>query len=273
MKKTLEYLRNKKSCGKKISMLTCYDYPTAILEEEAGVDIILVGDSVGTNVLGYKNEREVTMDDMIHHLKAVRRGVKNSYLLVDMPYGSYDTIDCALDNAKMLLSFGADGVKIEGEIPEIVSSLNNYGIEVCSHLGFTPQRDATPGLRANTASSAFDLIQAAIAVEQAGASLILFETIPEEVAKYLSNILVVPTLGIGSGRFTDGQVLVVLDILGINSFDLRHNKKYEYFSVKAAKALTRYIQDVESGTFPAEKNLWHLKKSELAKLMPRITNV
>jgi len=256
-------MRQKKSRGEKITMLTCYDYPTAIWEDEAGVDIIFVGDSVGTNVLGYSSEKEVTMADMAHHLRAVRRGVSTAYLLVDMPYGTTDSPEDALANAQSLLADGADGVKIEGPKKSVVTHLNRSGIEVCSHLGLTPQIDNIPGLRAKTASSALEFSKEVFEMEEAGASFILFESIPEEVAKCLTHFLVVPTIGIGAGRFTDGQVLVVLDLLGSSTFDYRHNQKYEEFRARAMKALANYVEDVETGRFPAEKNLRHLPEPDL----------
>ena len=143
-KVTLPKLFKKVTREEPITMLTCYDYPTATWEDEAGIDIIFVGDSVGTNVLGYESEKDVTMADMAHHLRAVCRGVKTAYLLVDMPYGSCDTPENALANAQKLLAEGAEGVKIEGPKKDAVKLLSKNGIEVCSHLGITPQTDAKP---------------------------------------------------------------------------------------------------------------------------------
>ena len=216
MKKDANYLVERKNAGKKITMLlTCYDYPTALIEDEAGVDIIFVGDSVGTNVLGYTSENDVTMEDMVHHLRAVRRGVTSAYLLVDMPFGTCDTPEQALKNAKIFLRHGADGVKIEGVKPEIVKFLSENGVEICSHLGLTPQYDAKYEYKAKLASDAFAFIKEVFRMEAAGATFILFETIPEEISEYLTSNLKVPTIGIGAGKSTDGQVLVVLDMLWI----------------------------------------------------------
>ena len=267
MKKTLQYLHEKKSRAEKISMLTCYDYPTACWEDEAGVDIIFVGDSVGTNVLGYESERDVTMADMVHHLKAVRRGTKNAYLLVDMPYGTCDTPEAALANAQAFLAHGADGVKIEGPKKDEVALLSKHGIEVCSHLGLIPQTQTARGLRAKTAASAVQLARDALAMQDAGAALVLFETIPEEIAAYLTKRLSIPTIGIGAGRLTDGQVLVVLDLLGCSPFNFRHNRKYDDFHNRALHALTRYVGDVQAGRFPGEENLRHMAESELDEFL------
>lgn len=267
MKKSLEYLRDRKANGEKIVMLTCYDYPTAVWEDEAGVDIVFVGDSVGTNVLGYETPQEVTMDDMVHHLKAVRRGVNSAYLLVDMPYRSYETADQALENALIFASKGADGVKIEGAGIEVVRHLGNSGIEVCSHLGLTPQTDEKPGLRAKSAADAAEIVRDALELERAGASMLVFETIPEEVARYATEKISVPTIGIGAGRFTDGQVLVVLDMLGINAFDFRHNRRYDLLGDRAIKAIRSYAEEVRLGRFPAEENLRHMAEDELREFL------
>lgn len=264
MKKTLAYLTEKKVKGECIAMLTAYDYPTARLEDEAGVDVIFVGDSVGTNILGYESEKQVTMDDMVHHLKAVRRGVKTAYLLVDMPYKSYESPDEALYNAKRLLDNGADGVKVEGAIPEIVRHLSQHKVEVCSHLGYTPQTERKAEFQAKTASAAHTLITDAVELQQAGAAWIVFEMIPEEVARHVTAALSIPTIGIGAGKYTDGQVLVVVDMLGAGPFDFRHNKKYERFRKRATEAIRAYVADVRTRRFPAEENLRHMAEEELA---------
>jgi 3-methyl-2-oxobutanoate hydroxymethyltransferase len=273
MKKTLQYLQDKKTRGEKITMLTCYDYPTARLEDEAGVDIIFVGDSVGTNVLGYDNEREVSMDDMLHHLRAVRRGVETAYLLVDMPYGTTDTPEQALSHARTFLEHGADGVKIEGPKKDVVRLLHKEGIQVCSHLGLTPQTETKPGFQAKTAQAAVKFSQQVLAMQEAGASLILFETIPEEVAKLMTEWIEVPSIGIGAGRHTDGQVLVVLDLLGWSPFNFRHNRKYDDFRGRALSAFHSFVKEVGDGRFPGEGNLRHMAKSELEEFTKAIGEI
>lgn len=270
MKKDSKHLKDKKIAGKKITMLTCYDYPTAMIEDEAGVDIIFVGDSVGTNILGYQSEKEVTMDDMVHHLKAVHRGIQSAYLLVDMPFGTCDAPDQALHNANIFLDHGADGVKIEGVKPDIVRYLSEKGVEVCSHLGLTPQYDAKPEYKAKLASDAFAFIKDVFLMEKSGATFVLFETIPEEVSKYLTSKLKVPTIGIGAGKSTDGQVLVILDMLGLSLYNFRHNKRYDNFRDKALNAIRSYVTDVNNGTFPEENNLRHMNSDELKRLMDLI---
>jgi 3-methyl-2-oxobutanoate hydroxymethyltransferase len=254
MKKTMASLREKKRRGEKIVMLTAYDYPTALLEDEAGIDAILLGDSVGPNVLGYASEREVTLADIIHHLRAVRRGIQHAYLLADMPYGTYETAEQALENARSLLVHGADGVKLEGPLPHIVRHLSSHGIEVCSHLGYTPQTHEKPSFRGKTASEALQLVADARRLEQAGAGWIVFEMIPEEVARHATAQLRIPAIGIGAGRYTDGQVLVVLDLLGITATEFRHNKRYERIRERIHAALEEYADDVRMGRFPTSEN-------------------
>ena len=262
MRVTISDLVEMKSRGEKIAMLTAYDYPTAVWEDEAGVDIIFVGDSVGTNVLGYKSEKEVTLDDMVHHLRAVRRGVRHAYLLADLPYLTYETPEAALESASILVSHGADGVKLEGFRPDIVSHLVTNQIEVCAHLGLNPQIHATKGLRAKTAKAAGNLISESMAMQEAGAWIIVYELIPEEVARQATRRLSIPTIGIGAGRHTDGQVLIVSDMLGINSFDLRHVRKYEQLHERATRAIGQYIVDLRTGEFPGDENARQLSAEE-----------
>jgi len=266
MRKTAEYLRERKATGQPITMLTCYDYPTAQWEDEAGVDIIFVGDSVGTNVLGYESEKEVTLDDIRHHLRAVRRGVDRAYLLADLPYGTCDDPASALENARALLEDGADGVKLEGFKPEIVAHLVEHGIEVCGHLGLNPQIDADKGLQVRSAEAAMELMRQSMALQEAGAFLLVYELVPEEAAGEISRKLDIPTIGIGAGRFTDGQVLVVLDMLGISTFDLRHSRRYEEFRQRGIDAIRAFVEDVCHGTFPGAENVRHLPQGETQKL-------
>jgi len=262
MRVTITDLLEMKSRGEKIAMLTAYDYPTAVWEDEAGVDIIFVGDSVGTNVLGYKSEKEVTLDDMVHHLRAVRRGVRHAYLLADLPYLTYETPEAALESASILVSHGADGVKLEGFRPDIVSHLVTNQIEVCAHLGLNPQIHEKKGLRAKTAKAAGNLISESMAMQEAGAWIIVYELIPEEVARQATRRLSIPTIGIGAGRHTDGQVLIVSDMLGINSFDLRHVRKYEQLHERATRAIGQYIVDLRTGEFPGDENARQLSAEE-----------
>jgi 3-methyl-2-oxobutanoate hydroxymethyltransferase len=266
MTNTSESLTQKKVAGEPIAVLTCYDYPTARCQDEAGVDIIFVGDSVGTNVLGYSSEKEVTLEDMAHHLKAVRRGVEHAYLLADLPYGTYDTPEQAAASASRLTALGADGVKLEGFRPDVVRRLVAEGIEVCAHLGLNPQLHARKGLRAKTAAAAAQLVSESIELQAAGAWIIVYEMIPEEVGRIATERLSIPTIGIAAGRHTDGQVLVAPDLLGINTFDLRHVRRYDDLHSRTVRAFESYIADVRSGGFPDAGNVRHLDEAELQAL-------
>ena len=268
MKKDIAYLHTKKQQQQPITVLTCYDYPTACLQDEAGIDIVFVGDSVGTNILGYKNETEVTMADMRHHLKAVRRGVRDAYLLVDMPYAADRDVKHAVANAKLFLSDGADGVKLEGGIEKvpIVTALVEQGIETCAHIGHNPQihgsKAATHG---KTFAKAKRLIEAAEALADAGAKLIVLEKITEEVSQIITETIDIPTIGIGAGRYCDGQVLVINDVLGI-ARPFKHARRYQDYDHLTFEAILQYIYDVENGDFPMDDNVVHIPADKLVRV-------
>jgi 3-methyl-2-oxobutanoate hydroxymethyltransferase len=276
-KKDLGFLRAKKQAQQKITMLTGYDYPTACLEDQAGIDIILVGDSVGTNVLGYASERHVTMEDMVHHLKAVRRGVVQAYLLVDLPYQSYDTPELALANATALLAHGADAVKLEGGVEQVetVRRLTAHDITVCGHIGFTPQTLHQPGRKARvqgrSLSQAIALLESASALEQAGVQLLVLELIPEPLGKAISECLRIPTIGIGAGRFCDGQVLIIHDLLGLTPFRLRFVKRYQQYRELTLQAIGQYRHDVEQGLFPSLDTAFQMDDDERFKVEEWLT--
>ena len=278
-KKDLAFMHAKKRAQRKITMLTGYDYPTACMEDQAGIDIILVGDSVGTNVLGYASEREVTMEDMVHHLKAVRRGVVQAHLLVDLPYQSYQTPQQALINATTLLDQGADGVKLEGGIEQVetIRRLTAHGISVCGHIGFTPQTLHQPGRKARvqgrSSSQAIALLESAIAVEQAGAQLLVLELIPEPLGKAITEALRIPTIGIGAGRFCDGQVLIIHDLLGLTPFRLRFVKRYQQYRERTLQAIAAYKHDVEAGDFPSGDTAFEMDEDERLKVEEWLTQV
>ncbi len=267
MKKTSEYLLAKKQSHQKIVALTCYDYSTAVLENQAGVDVIFVGDSVGTNVLGYESETEVTMDDIVHHLKAVRRGTSQSYILADLPYGSYETPEQALRNAQRLISCGADIVKLEGAREEIVTHLVQHGIEVCGHLGLQPQTQQQKAVQGKSFAQAKDILQDALTLEKAGIKMLLLELIPEELAKLITESVKVPTIGIGAGRFTDGQVLIINDVLGITPRKLKLAKRYLDYQASTLHAIAQYKEEVEQHLFPAEENVRHMAVEELQQVI------
>ncbi len=258
-----------KQASQPIVMLTCYDYPTATVLDEVPVDIALVGDSVGTNVLGYSSETEVTMEDILHHVKAVHRGLHRAYLLADLPYQSYLTPEQALRNARLLRSAGADGVKLEGGVEQlaVVRALVEAGIEVCGHIGFTPQTLGSKGrVQGKSTEGASNLLQSAEALEAAGVMMLVIEMVTEEVAKAITERLQIPTIGIGAGRYCDGQVLVLHDALGLSTFSRKIAKRYAEARQIVLDAARQYRDDVVAGRFPTESNAFSFDRDELAHL-------
>jgi 3-methyl-2-oxobutanoate hydroxymethyltransferase len=267
MSKTMNYLHQKKFDGEKITMLTCYDYPTAVLQDQAGIDVIFVGDSLGTNELGYERETAVTLDEIIHHLKAVRRGVKEAYLLADMPYNTYETPDIALKTAEDLLSNGADGVKLEGFQEEVVSYLDSKNIEVWAHLGYNPQFHETVSVQGKSIETAKAILGEAITLQHAGARMMVLELIPEELGKTITEKLQIPTIGIGAGRFTDGQVLIVQDMLGITPRSIHHSKEFAQLKTIMSDAFKEYAIEVMNGDFPQFGNVRKMKDETLKQFL------
>jgi 3-methyl-2-oxobutanoate hydroxymethyltransferase len=266
MKKTLTYLHDKKKNEQKIVMLTCYDYQSAVLQEQAGIDVIFVGDSVGTNVLGYESETFVSLDEIVYHLKMVKRGTDSAYLLADMPFNTYKNPVIALETAKILLSYGADGVKLEGIQPAIVNTLAEHGIEVWAHIGYTPQFHDSVAVQGKTVEQATELIQGAEKLYKAGASMLVLELVPEELAEIITKRIPIPTIGIGAGRYTDGQVLIVTDMLGYSSKKLRHATQYMDFRPQALQAFLAYSEEVRNCEFPQDHHVRHMKSTELFRL-------
>lgn len=266
-----EFAANKQA-AQKITMLTCYDYPTAVLQDQAGIDIVFVGDSVGTNILGYQSARDVTMTDMAHHLKAVRRGVKHAYVLCDLPHLSYETPEIALKNAAIFLDHGAHGVKLEGGVEQVpvVQALVEQGIDVCGHIGYTPQTLSAAGKRAKVQGRSFEdateLIASALALQEAGLSMIVLELVPEQLAQQITARLRIPTIGIGAGRFCDGQVLVINDVLGITPFNMKLAKKYQNYNELTKQAIEQFKAEVEAQQFPGEANVFGMDAETLAQV-------
>jgi len=251
--------------GEPIVVLTAYDAPTARAEEAAGVDIILVGDSVGTAMLGYASEREVTLADMCHHVGAVRRGAPKTKIIADLPHHSYDTPDSALHSSRSLIEAGADIVKFEGARLEILEALVQDSIAVCCHLGLEPQHHDGKGVKGRKAAEASRLLRDAIALDKAGMAMLVLELVPEEVAERVTKTIAAPTIGIGAGRKTDGQVLVITDVLGVTAANYRHNRRYQEFGKLILKAVRTYVSDVRSRNFPARENIFSMDKDEVAK--------
>jgi 3-methyl-2-oxobutanoate hydroxymethyltransferase len=257
MKLTVKDLAQKRIAGEKIVMLTAYDFPTAAIEDQCGVDVQLIGDSVGTNVLGYADVSEVTVEDIAHHVRAVARGARRSFVLADMPYHSFASKELALQNARRFVSAGADGVKMEGELEAVeqVRHLAANQIPVCAHIGYTPQTDGTrAAVQGKDAARARELIDAAAAVEDAGAFMLVLELVPERLAEFITARLSIPTISIGSGRYCSGQVQVVHDILGLSERLFRHAKAFGALREESLRAVGRYVDEVRTGAFPTEKN-------------------
>jgi 3-methyl-2-oxobutanoate hydroxymethyltransferase len=266
--KKLSDFRAMKQQGRKITMLTAYDYPTAVLQDRAGVDIILIGDSVGRNMLGYASELEVTMDDMLHHVRAVARGVTSGHVMADMPFRSFDTTELALENARRFLDAGAHSVKIEGEqeMADRIRQVVDAGIEVCAHIGFTPQTRGKAAVQGKDFERAKELIDAARQLEQAGAAMVVFELIPELLAKEITAVVNIPTIGIGAGRYCDGQVQVYCDILGLSTRIFKHAKAYDALGRRYEEIFAAYVDDVVSGRFPGSENSAELPADVAARV-------
>jgi len=251
-----------KSDGKKITMLTAYDYPFARILDEAGIDGVLVGDSLGMVVQGLENTLPVSMDEMIYHTKMVSRGVRNALVIGDMPFMSYQTgTGDALRNAgRFLKEAGASAIKLEGgrEVAEQIKAMTRSDIPVMAHIGLTPQSIHRMGgykVQGKTADAAKRLIEEAHMVEDAGAFSLLLEAIPMELAKTITDELTIPTIGIGAGPHCDGQVLVLHDVIGLfERFVPKFVKRYADLRGETLRAVREYREEVEKGLFPSEEN-------------------
>ncbi len=271
-------LRQKKDRGEIITMLTAYDYPTALAVDKAGIDAILVGDSLAMVVLGYENTLAVTMDDMLHHSRAVARGAKSALLVGDMPFMSYQvSVEEAVRNAgRFLQEGGMDAVKLEGgrERVDAIRAITGAGIPVMGHLGLTPQSvNQLGGFRAQgkTATTAKRLIEDALLLEEAGAFSIVLESVPARLAELISKKLSIPTIGIGAGAGCDGQVLVTHDVLGLfDRFTPKFVKQYANFHNEMQKAFADYIEDVETKRFPAQEHTVEMDDKEWETLLKEI---
>ncbi len=243
-----------------ITMITAYDFASASLASEAGVDLILVGDSLGNVILGYDSTIPVTMEDMLIHLKAVRRGAPDTFIIGDMPFMSYEiSPQQALENAGLLMKAGANAVKLEGgrEMAEQIKKIVNAGIPVMGHLGFTPQSVNLLGghrVQGKTEDSKQKLLEDAKIIEEAGVFSIVLELVVEEVAKEITENVKIPTIGIGAGRYCDGQVLVFHDVVGLTKKDFKFSKKYLNGYELMLSAIKNYHNEVKERKFPTEEN-------------------
>lgn len=273
-KVTTQQLRLKKQSGQVISMLTAYDYPTALAVDQAGIDVILVGDSLGMVVLGYPNTLPVTMEDMLHHCKAVARGARYALLVGDMPFLSYQisTTEAVRNAGRFLQEAGMDAVKLEGgrERLSTIEAIVSAGIPVMGHIGLTPQSvNQLGGFRpqGKEASAAKRLIEDAQMLEQAGCFSIVLESLPARLAELISHSLTIPTIGIGAGPHCDGQVLVTHDVLGLfERFTPRFARSYAHFYQDMIRAFTEYKLDVEGHAFPAPEHTFEMPEEEWTAL-------
>lgn len=274
-KLSIPALAEMKRQGRKIKMVTAYDYPTALLVDQSPMDLILVGDSLGMVVLGYESTVPVTMDEMVHHTKAVTRAARNTFVVADLPFLSYQvTVEEAVRNSgRLMKEAGADAVKLEGGavVAGTVRAVVSAGIPVMGHLGLTPQTATMLGglkVQARDAEAAKMLISDARLLEEAGAFSIVLEAIPAQLAEMVSRNVSIPTVGIGAGPDCDGQVLVIHDMLGLfQRFTPKFVKRYAALGEQVAAALASYCQEVDGGQFPAPEHTFNMKPDELSRLV------
>jgi len=250
-------IRRKKG-KEKIVMLTAYDYQMAKILDETGIDLILVGDSLGMVVKGEKNTKNVTMEEMIYHTKAVARGAKKTPIIGDMPIKSCDTVEKALKNARKFLDAGAQGVKVEGNRPNVVKALINAGIPVMGHVGMLPQFSETYRVKGKKPEEAERIFNDALNLDKLGVFSIVIECVPESLGKRITESVKAPTIGIGAGKHCDGQVLVINDLLGMDeSFKPKFVKRYANLNKIIKEAVNKFIEDVSTGKYPDEEHTYH----------------
>lgn len=259
---TILTLNKLKELGEKFVTVALYDAPMAAMAEKSGVEVVLVGDSLGMTVLGYDSTIPVTMEQMIYHIEAVSRGNKKSLIMGDLPFMTYATESQAMENAARVLRAGAHMVKIEGGawLAKTVTMLSDRGIPVCAHIGLTPQSVNKFGgfrVQGRNAEQAQQLLKEALTLEAAGADILLLECVPETLAADITAQLAIPTIGIGAGKYTDAQVLVINDILGLTPKPPKFSKNFLIEAVDIPGALQKYVHDVKQGVFPAEENIFH----------------
>ncbi len=274
MRVSITQIKEMKQKGEKIAMLTAYDYSTAKLIDEAGIPLILVGDSLGMVVLGYESTIPVTMDEMIHHTRAVVRGAANALIVGDMPFMTYQvSFEDAMRNAgRFIQEGGAQAVKLEGGegMAETVKRIVSCGIPVMGHIGLTPQSINQLGgfkVMGKSPEAALRLVNDAIALDEAGAFAIVLECVPEPLSRFITGKVGAPTIGIGAGKYCDGQVQVISDLLGLyTDFVPRHAKQFARLFETIRQATSDYISEVRAGTFPTEKQSYAMDESVIAEL-------
>ena len=279
-KSVLDFVEMKKK-GEKITYLTAYDFPMASFCEKAGIDMILVGDSAAMVVHGLPGTVPMTMDQMIQHSQTVRRGAPNTFIIGDMPFLSYQVSreDAIANAGRFFKEASVDAIKLEGgrRVIKQIEGIVEGGMSVMGHIGLTPQSSGQLGgfkAQGRTADTAMEVIKDALAIEKAGAFALLVEAIPPEVGKIISEMLSIPVLGIGAGMYTDGQVLIIGDMLGyFEAFTPKFVKKYANLAEVITKAFGEYIEDVRTGKFPEEKHCYRMVEGESDKLEAKLKNL
>ncbi len=274
MKNTVLTFKQAKENKEKLTMITAYDYSTAKIFDEEGINSILVGDSLGMVMLGYEDTLKVTMEDMIHHTAAVSRGAKNALIVGDMPFMSYSTgiRDAVINAGRLMQEGGADCVKLEGgaEVCDVIKAIVTAKIPVCAHIGLTPQAVNALGgfkVQGKDVESANKLIGDALAVQEAGAFAVVIECVPAALSKKISEMLDIPTIGIGAGPDCDGQVLVYQDMLGMyTDFKPKFVKRFADVGKEMRKGVQDYIASVQSGSFPEEEHCFKIGSDVIEKL-------
>ncbi|MEE3494311.1 MAG: 3-methyl-2-oxobutanoate hydroxymethyltransferase [Butyrivibrio sp.] len=276
MKRTVTTLQQQKLEGRKISMLTCYDYTTACLMEAAGVDTVLIGDSLGMTMLGYDDTLPVTMEDMIHHTRAVSRALHNTFLIADMPFLSYQTstYDAVMNAGRLMKEGHAQAVKLEGgaKVCEQIEAITKADIPVVAHLGLTPQSVNAFGgfkVQGKNKAQAKQILEDAIAVERAGAFMVVLECIPEKLATLITQQLSIPTIGIGAGNGCDGQVLVYQDMLGMfEGIKPKFVKQFAQIGKEMKEAFSAYDEAVKAGSYPSKEHSFAIDDDVINSIIP-----
>ena len=277
MRTTIKELKEMKGRGEKIPMMTAYDYTSARIIEDAGIPIILVGDSLGQVILGYDSTLPVTMDEMVHHIKAVVRGTKKAHIVGDLPFMSYqaDATEALRNAGRFLKEAGAQSVKLEGgrKLAETVRRIVDAGIPVMGHIGLTPQSVNQLGgykVQGKSAETAAALIDDALALEEAGAYAVVLESVPAPLTELVTQRASIPTIGIGAGAHCDGQVQVFHDVLGLfNDFVPKHARRYAELGQVIKDAMESYIGDVQQGAFPSDKEIFTMDEALLDEVLSR----
>jgi len=276
-KMTLPDIQAMKLDGRKITMLSIPDYPMALIADQAGLDTVLVGDSLAMTVLGYETTVPITMEEMLHHTKAVTRATRYAFVVGDMPFMSNNTSerDAIINAGRFMQEGGTDSVKVEGGVnaAHIVKAIVGAGIPVMGHIGLTPQHISLLGgykAQGRDAQTALRVIEDALAIEEAGAFAIILECVPDQISKIVTEHLRVPTISYGAGPYCDGQGLVAHDILGMfDRFTPRFVKKYANLGGEILRAFESYVGDVANGEFPMDEHSFHINEEELAKVIAR----